>query len=955
MIIDYTYNQSQRRFEVSYVTADGKKGIICQNIDRFPAWYRSDSPTNRKAPDGSYIRLGRTGRPGKFDMRYRIMSDPKLLNIVSGHDLPRLYAFDIEYEVALDEKGEPIYASADDPWSPINTISVCSPDLACMVLSTRPMSEEEEERARVLYDEHIASIKWYADEWAGPKPKFIYKSFPDERDMLTYFFREIVAKCPVLTGWNCVTFDWQYIMNRCSKYLMDVPVSDCSMTGNMRRKTVKDRFGRDFVCEMPVHTAIVDMMEVIEQDRTVMPVKESMSLDYISRESLGAGKVAYEGNLRNLSDTDWPAFVAYNAVDSVLVQMIDHRFRTFSLDCYLAMYCTEALSMARSKIALTEALFYNHFYDRGEFEPAKRPQEPESGGGLLGAYVRSPNAGRHNLVVCNDFASLYPSTIISTNMSPENYVGHYWLDGEISRYKAEPAKWVVIGPNVLENDGTALHPKPGRRVLCLIDEEALAPYRAEPDKWFVTVNGTVYRNDRDYAFRLIQERLMRERAEGKYLSKKLDAEASELFRTGEGGPEDFSPDVKVELGAIVGLDWTDPDAVRSANPVARAQAYRTLKARIEFLVGREQSIKTCMNSMYGGSSHEAFHWYNIDLANDITGEARALTMMMEDHLSGYMDRHWAGMAELHGRLGVRLRPDAPKEGLVKIIYGDTDSLYSTWEGLVNTIEGSDGWTEREKVDIVRRINEEFLDAHNEEFIREHYKARGGRSMHKFELETISVRGVWLQKKKKYAQLLMYKEGKWWDADAMPLKCKGLELVRSDTPGLARKELAGLIRTFLNAPGTNMVVSCTVNRVMQEALARWNAAPAIDVCASTKVNDYSKYVSIGPDGKPAFKSGCQGHLKGLAAYNYLIDNKLLPGENVYSGKVKMYYTRPGRRGGQKGFMCFPVGADTGLLTKMAPMWRSAMFEQYVLDPVNRILEDTGFSTLALDGYVQIPLF
>jgi len=51
--------------------------------------------------------------------------------------------------------------------------------------------------------------------------------------------------------------------------------------------------------------------------------------------------------------------------------------------------------------------------------------------------------------------------------------------------------------------------------------------------------------------------------------------------------------------------------------------------KIIYYTSYEQACKLLGNSMYGGSSHQAFAWFNMDLANDITGEARNLIHIME--------------------------------------------------------------------------------------------------------------------------------------------------------------------------------------------------------------------------------------------------------------------------------------------------------------------------------------
>ena len=67
--------------------------------------------------------------------------------------------------------------------------------------------------------------------------------------------------------------------------------------------------GRDF-WELPDHTLIVDMMDVVGTfDMVVMPIKDSLALDYIASESIGANKIKYDGSLQDLYDNDYPKYV----------------------------------------------------------------------------------------------------------------------------------------------------------------------------------------------------------------------------------------------------------------------------------------------------------------------------------------------------------------------------------------------------------------------------------------------------------------------------------------------------------------------------------------------------------------------------------------------------------------------------------------------------------------------
>ena len=93
-----------------------------------------------------------------------------------------------------------------------------------------------------------------------------------------------------------------------------------------------------------------------------------------------------------------------------------------------------------------------------------------------------------------------------------------------------------------------------------------------------------------------------------------------------------------------------------------------LKSKITYYVGEEQALKLLGNSMYGGCSHASFYWYNMGLANDITGEPRNLIHMMEHHIPDFWKNNWLQMTDLHKKLGWKVDPERAKRVLETVPY-----------------------------------------------------------------------------------------------------------------------------------------------------------------------------------------------------------------------------------------------------------------------------------------------
>lgn len=609
MILDYSYNKNKKIFSISYIKENGLKSMLNFNVNRFKTFY--STPTGQyKNWDGSLCAERFTDDPGIFDYKTFIKEiDPKYRKLLFGRTNPRLYTFDIE--VRADENNE--YSEASDATCPITTISIANDKLDVIVLGTREIDSDGNKVITENFEEYIKGSEFFATLGLS-MPKIQYICFPSERKMLEYFLKNIVAKVPVLAGWNSILFDWQYIQNRIKNYYPDLSLNSCSVDWSMSYKNYTDLRNNKVRLAIPNHTLLVDMMDVIGTfDIAVMPIKESLSLDYIASESIGMGKIKYDKDLENLYNINYPKYVFYNAIDSILVQMIDKKFKTLQNIYVQSIYCEEKIGMCFSKIALAEALFFKYFYEH-DIKIVPIDKGGVERGDLVGAYVKEPITGKHNFVCCNDFASLYPSTIITCNLSIENFMGHDFSDEELDRFRADP-------------------------------------------NYFVSVNNNVYKNDKDYAFRIIQQNLKAERAKSKYLAKQLDATVMldiEHIEKGRSISSNKYPDNIIKAIEEVGYD-----NIKSPTDISKLdnlkEFERKLKTYIVFLISNDAGTKILMNSCYGGSSHPFFAFYNIDLANDITGEARNLIHMMERHIPELFDTQWVNMTDLHKKLGIALK------------------------------------------------------------------------------------------------------------------------------------------------------------------------------------------------------------------------------------------------------------------------------------------------------------
>lgn len=613
MILDYNFSKKRQQFTLSYIKDNGAKALLKYNVGRFKSFYETPSGkfTNW---NGKKCDIRWTDDPCWCDIKTFLRELPQRdRELILSKTNPKLYTADIEVEVDPSEFPDP-----DEAKYPILTISVVNDDLDAIVMGIKRLEDPNNELQQHFID-YLNTCDFYK-KLNIKEPHIRHLYFETEGEMLKYFLYNVVSKCPVLAGWNFLGFDWRYICNRIGRYYPDISLNCCSIDWSMTYKKFTDFKGNDYRLQMPNHTLIVDMMDVIDTfDMAVMPIKENMSLDYIASESpVGLHKIKYDGNLQQLYERDYPRYVFYNAIDSVLVQLIDKCFKTLNSIYTQSLLIENKIQMAMSKIAITESMFFNYFYDHDIKIVPTNKFEGERGK-LVGAYVREPTPGKHGWVCCNDFASLYPSAIITCNLSIENYMG--CLD---------------------DGDFT---------------EQQIEKYKQDPN-YFVSVNNCVYKNDKDYSFKEIQYNLKTLRAKTKYLSKQLDAtvmlDVEHLLKGGKVEERTY-PDNIIE--ALQQEGYNIKSTIDLQN-IDLNEFQRKMRRAITFMTSTEQAIKLIMNSMYGGSSHVAFAFFNIRLANDITGEGRNIIHKMERHIPKYFQDNWFNMTELHKKLGIKLKSNS---------------------------------------------------------------------------------------------------------------------------------------------------------------------------------------------------------------------------------------------------------------------------------------------------------
>jgi len=319
-------------------------------------------------------------------------------------NMPNPFFCDIEVDVTDD--GFPF---PDDAKNRINSISwVSYPN--CFVFGLKPLSGEECQKIEDDINKHVKKL--------GKEYRFIYKQYNNESDMLYDFLYNYARHAPLITGWNFWGYDWLYIYNRCTKRL-GMDISWMSPTNQWYEHKIKDR-GKTKLIMLPFHKLIVDYLAIyVKWDRTI-DVKENNTLDFVAEAALGIKKVKYPGTFQEMYNNDYVQYIFYNAIDSVLVELMDEKLKTMSTFLGLGNITRVEAMSAFSPIAMLEATLTRYAYKRKQVFPKNfGRKERES---FEGAFVFEPIPDLYGWVASFDFASLYPSIMRQFMISIENFI-----------------------------------------------------------------------------------------------------------------------------------------------------------------------------------------------------------------------------------------------------------------------------------------------------------------------------------------------------------------------------------------------------------------------------------------------------------------------------------------------------------------------------------------------------
>jgi DNA polymerase elongation subunit (family B) len=270
--------------------------------------------------------------------------------------------------------------------------------------------------------------------YLSKKENSLYIQCKDEFELLRQFINHLKEDYPdVITGWNSQLFDIAYLSSRIIKVLGEKALEECSPWGIVRQYEVPTARGRTQLAYDWSGISNLDFMDLYKKFSYKMV--ENYKLDTVAKEELGKEKIKSKwGTFKEFYTNDWELFVDYNIVDVELVDQLEDKMKIINLIMTMAYDAKCNYTDIFSSVRTWDCILYNKLLKENIIVNNPPGVDPSMDRQIMGAFVKEPKPSRYDWVVSFDATSLYPSIIMSWNMSPETLVDgqKYLADDERS-------------------------------------------------------------------------------------------------------------------------------------------------------------------------------------------------------------------------------------------------------------------------------------------------------------------------------------------------------------------------------------------------------------------------------------------------------------------------------------------------------------------------------------------
>jgi len=339
------------------------------------------------------------------------------------------------------------------------------------------------------------------------KDNIVIESFENEFSLLQRFLvKYLEFKPTIITGWNIDTFDMPYLYNRI-----------CKVAG----KNVADMISPIQIVQWNKHRkrymfAGVSCLDYLALYKLFTYTQlSSYRLDAVAEFELSENKIEYNGTLTDLYENDINKYVEYNIHDVRLVKKMHDKLDFIDMArgvCHVGHVPYEDVYFSSRYL---EGAILVYLKNLGVVAPNK-PSKPNmsSGDKFAGAYVQSPQRGKHDWVFDLDITSMYPSVIMSLNISPETKIG------KLNGWDAEEFMKGTPKTYTLESNGKERGKLTETELKDFFDNNEVS----------ISSNGVIYRSDKPGLIPALLSKWFDTRVEYRKLMKKFgDAGDNEKY------------------------------------------------------------------------------------------------------------------------------------------------------------------------------------------------------------------------------------------------------------------------------------------------------------------------------------------------------------------------------------------------------------------------------------------
>lgn len=232
-----------------------------------------------------------------------------------------------------------------------------------------------------------------------------------ERKLLIEFAKVVKNVDPdIITGWNSDRFDIPFIYERMET--LQVPTELLSRLGQKIKP-----FHNGERMEYRIRGRInIDYLKAYK--KMVIKEMDSYSLEYVAKTELGAGKIDI-GKLpgKLWEEKDFDALLRYNRRDVEIMVELDKKLEIIKFLNSVSDLASIDFHDTLFNSRIVDSYILRYTSSKGIVLPTRTYTNKQRG--YTGAKVLDPKKGIHDNVGIFDLASLYPSIIISFNLSPE--------------------------------------------------------------------------------------------------------------------------------------------------------------------------------------------------------------------------------------------------------------------------------------------------------------------------------------------------------------------------------------------------------------------------------------------------------------------------------------------------------------------------------------------------------